>query len=799
MSIPSGAAQSPILLSGTPDAITVYQQGARIRQVAEVPLEVIQIACVTSAHKTEEGDSGASSTLPSSLKGKVSSIEKEAEVQILLPLPRNADQESIQVEFNDALAEHAVLGGVSVRPIRMPMFPFCSSEKRAGTKPVDSAGGDEAESEEARVGDSTILTSDASRVALEKRMKEIQKESIRIKHEIDEAKSTLEFIEKMACSLLEERPGGAGFPSNPSAAGGRKLPPPPGGETIEGWYPRRAKSLWDTSFAMWEKKTWEVQLATLENARRESGATQYELTCRRETLIEELVEVQRALRRISGSPFPNEDDSTLPQGLYIVLTGIHWNEKKNEEGRWAPEDHERSFPRMEVMVSYMIEDASWEPVYEVHLHRPSTVDPSNRNPDSSCRGESGSEPSASYTVKIHYSAKVTLRSSGGNSGKNIQPYLCRGKEGTLSRMPVPRPVSSLPLPSTDSFYDFSSVQLTLCTTAPRRLNTEPTLTPWSCGLEPVVETPSVSRKGKSGSNAMKGSPESSASPSRALACPTGMPMLAMARSDAIMECAVSPAFQEATAGSVEGEGSKSEAQKHHSGVMQFTLPHPVSIHADGEARHFPLVELPPISAKVVHVTVPAVNPSAYLRVLCDNESDYLLLPGRAALFLDDDSFLCHSSLPRSAPGAALSIDFGVDRAVEVERQLVSSLTAAQKRRTALFSSDNTKNQTTRTFLYRTVVHNRKIGESATVMIQEKIPKSNEDALKVKLIEPEWWANAVSDSSSPVLTARQKADFETIGRVEIKVDVPPNSSREVLFGYVVSYPASEQVFGLQNRS
>lgn len=775
MSLPMSG--EPVLLSGVPDAVTVYQRGARIRLVAEVPVELIRSAC----RRTRYDLNLIPSFLPS--VQEVEQVEKrEREVQILLSIPSNADQESIQVEFNDALATHAVLGGVSVRQLPTTPSPppssFPESAFTAYSKP--------------------------HRTELEKRMNELKKELHHIKHEMEEGNNTLEFVEKMGLSMLE-----AGGGNGETFAVGNNTPSPGGQAAVMNDRHQR-RTLWDTSFAMWEKKTWEEQLSALEMARRQNGDRQYELTSRQQMVQEELEDVQRELRRLEGGGLRNGSEATPSLGLYVVLTELQWNEGdgREEEGRGGKktEDDEgegdnpeggkdqvsecrRSSP-MKVIASYMMYDASWEPVYEVHLHQSSGVHPTSGHPEAlnnhDARSAGGVSPS-SCTVTIHYSAKVTC---GGGSRMRI----LKGREDGPNSVRLD-PSSSLPSPSLveETFFDYTSVQLTLCTTVPRRVGVEPTLSPWSCGLrEP--ESPEGLKKEKGDTKMTKGAVRG-----RGTAIPVALGAAPsrpfdMDGGELFLEKSSSPSFQQATANKIGEEGTGGDSRKNHSAVMQFTLPHLVSIQADGEARHFPLVELPPLSASVEYVSVPALDTSVYTRVRCVNESEYLLLPGRAALFLDDGALLCHSFLPRSASGASLCIDFGVDRAIEVERQLVSSLTAAQKHRSTLLFSDS-KEHTTRTFLYRSVIRNCKAaGPSATVTIQEKVPKSNEDALKVKVIEPEWWGNAVSLSSS-LLTPQQKLNFEAFGRVELKVDVPPNSSREVVFGYMVAYPATQQVYGL----
>lgn len=337
---------------------------------------------------------------------------------------------------------------------------------------------------------------------------------------------------------------------------------------------------------------------------------------------------------------------------------------------------------LKLYVSYMIWEASWNASYEVHLD------------------------TTKNTVQVGYNARVTIH---------------RGD-------------------------DFSNVQLTLCSTAPRHLGTEPELGPWRCGLAAATPPAAPVQLRPVGYGRAFGG--------------AGAPMMAT------QSCGMN--FAQAASEDVT------------SGVANFVIPNPVSIKADGEARRFPLVQLT-FPAEIEYISVPALDPAVYTRVKTTNESDYLLLPGNASLFLDGD-FLCTSSLPRSAPGGKLSVDFGVDRAIELKRVLLTELTAAQKNR---LSWDNDK--VVRTFVYRSTIKNRKTRESVTVTLKEKAPKSNDETLKVKLVEPE---------SLP--TEEEKAAYDSVGRVELKVTVPPSGSKEVLFGFVVECPTGKTIYGIDDR-
>lgn len=273
--------------------------------------------------------------------------------------------------------------------------------------------------------------------------------------------------------------------------------------------------------------------------------------------------------------------------------------------------------------------------------------------------------------------------------------------------------------------DVSHVHVTLCSTTPRHLSAEPELDPWRCGLQSADVSIPVSHH-----NPLNGI-------------------------------------------------QQRQAEEEKGSAVNFVLPTLVSLKSDGEARRFPLVQLT-FACDVDYASVPALDSAVYTRVGSVNDSDYLLLPGKAALFLDG-SYLCSSQIQRSAPGAKLNIDFGVEPAVELKRVLLSELNAAQKKRLTWDSE-----QVVHSFVYRSTITNHK-SCPVQVEVREKAPKSNEGSLKVRLVEPE-----------ELSTDEEKALYDTTGQVKLNVIVPPKASKEVLFGFAVESPKGKTVIGLHDR-
>jgi uncharacterized protein (TIGR02231 family) len=90
-----------------------------------------------------------------------------------------------------------------------------------------------------------------------------------------------------------------------------------------------------------------------------------------------------------------------------------------------------------------------------------------------------------------------------------------------------------------------------------------------------------------------------------------------------------------------------------SGVPSDGVPHQVSI------------AVLPFEAKSQHVTVPKVQPVAYLQATVKNTSDYRLIPGTVHVFVDD-SFVSRTSIVGDvAPGDEFSCTLGTDPATRI--------------------------------------------------------------------------------------------------------------------------------------
>ncbi|RNE98060.1 hypothetical protein TraAM80_08993 [Trypanosoma rangeli] len=216
------------------------------------------------------------------------------------------------------------------------------------------------------------------------------------------------------------------------------------------------------------------------------------------------------------------------------------------------------------------------------------------------------------------------------------------------------------------------------------------------------------------------------------------------------------------------------------GMMTFTVPSRHTLRRGGAALRVPLTVLE-WKATVSFMTVPAVSENVFAKAVCTNESDYLLLPGNATVTLNGD-FVANDSLEQTAPGEQLSVHFGVDKTIEVRRRLQQQLTTSMKPQ--LFGRGSRQR---RLFSYTTTLKNKKRDEAVTVTLRQHVPKSDEEALTVRLLEPKNYAATANEE--------QRRRLEVDGVLEVQLTLKSNETVELPFSFEVEAPIGAHIYGL----
>lgn len=234
------------------------------------------------------------------------------------------------------------------------------------------------------------------------------------------------------------------------------------------------------------------------------------------------------------------------------------------------------------------------------------------------------------------------------------------------------------------------------------------------------------------------------------------------------------------------------------GVANFTIPTPQTVLANGRSTRVPFTELR-MPAKISYVSVPEKLAAAFTRVKAKNTSDFTLLAGDVAVFLDG-SYVTRSRLDAEcAAGGMVELDFGVDRAVEVKRVL---LRQANRKVPDSYLKGTKKN--VKTYAYKVTVRNKKRAcgdDKGTVLVKliEHIPVSSEEHLRVRLVSPSKPQEEVyifDDAADRKEQLQRKARaLKDEGVVEIEREVRAGESVEVLFSFEVEWPSTATVYGL----
>jgi uncharacterized protein (TIGR02231 family) len=160
------------------------------------------------------------------------------------------------------------------------------------------------------------------------------------------------------------------------------------------------------------------------------------------------------------------------------------------------------------------------------------------------------------------------------------------------------------------------------------------------------------------------------------------------------------------------------------GSVTFQLPQPCNVPSDGKG-HKVCIAMINLEMKIVHEAVPSLSSHVYMRASGKNTSPYLLLPGSVNVFLNG-SFLTVSNLSLTNKDEELQFYLGVDESVKLvikPEEIVTGKTGLIKKTNV----NNTKRSIT--------IKNTK-PMAIEVQITEPCPTSQDEAIKVKLHEPE---------------------------------------------------------------
>ncbi|CAC9509853.1 conserved hypothetical protein [Leishmania infantum JPCM5] len=320
--------------------------------------------------------------------------------------------------------------------------------------------------------------------------------------------------------------------------------------------------------------------------------------------------------------------------------------------------------------------------------------------------------------------------------------------------------------------DLKDVSLTLSSAVPRRnAALPPAMTIWRCGVvQPSPPTPQFMM-----------------SPNAAMAdCADDGICFALAER-APARCAA-PMIKRAMA-QVEQAGTGA--------IMNFAIPNPQTVMANGKTTRLPLAELR-MPAAISYMSVPEKSLAAFTHAKITNTSDFLLLPGEVAVFLDGNYVLRSRIDKQCASGSKLDMYFGADPSVEIKRVLLRQANKVQS------SYLKGKKNQVKTYAYRITIRNKKratgsVDGALRIKLVEHIPISSEELLQVRLVSPAKPHEDVyiyDDEEDRVEQERRKLRLlNNEGIVEIERRVRAGESVELVFAFEVEAPSNATIYGL----
>jgi uncharacterized protein (TIGR02231 family) len=200
----------------------------------------------------------------------------------------------------------------------------------------------------------------------------------------------------------------------------------------------------------------------------------------------------------------------------------------------------------------------------------------------------------------------------------------------------------------------------------------------------------------------------------------------------------------------------------------FAIPYAADIPADN-AAHKVTITSAPLTGEINHLAVPKLAELAYLRAAATNTTEFPLIGGEIALFLDGN-FVARSTIKTVAPTEKFVLNLGVDDGIAIKRKLLNKL----REDTGLISK---RVKTTYDVLI-TVQNNRKTAEK--LVVKDQLPISKDEKIVVTLVAP------------PSRDITQDAD----GTIRWSLDLKPGEKRELPLKISVEHPADLQVSGLE---
>ena len=210
--------------------------------------------------------------------------------------------------------------------------------------------------------------------------------------------------------------------------------------------------------------------------------------------------------------------------------------------------------------------------------------------------------------------------------------------------------------------------------------------------------------------------------------------------------------------------------------VSFVIPQATTVPRDGDPQRLTLAQVP-LQATVTHIAVPSLVPSAFAQAKIKNTSTFVLVAGPVSIFVDNQ-LVTSSTIGRVGPTEEFTLSLGRDEGISVTQKLLHKKRVDES---AGFFSGKT-NIMMHSFM-TTIKNNKKV--PVTIVVQERIPVSNDSTLVVELVAP----------PPAKLTKPQTEKMEQEGFVDQVLALNAGELVDVPFAFNVKYPEDKTVYGL----
>jgi uncharacterized protein (TIGR02231 family) len=201
--------------------------------------------------------------------------------------------------------------------------------------------------------------------------------------------------------------------------------------------------------------------------------------------------------------------------------------------------------------------------------------------------------------------------------------------------------------------------------------------------------------------------------------------------------------------------------------VQFEIPYKLDVPSDN-AYHRATVFTDTLKTAFLYTATPRLSPYAYLIGRTKNTTGAYWLPGKAVIFVGD-TMVGAVSLQPVAPDEELTLSFGIDEAVSVEREELT-----RKEDESIFG-----NRKGRRFKDKITIVNNK-AKAVNLHLIDQVPVSQHEDIKVTDVK---FSEKPSDRNPDT------------GIVKWKLQLAPGQKKDVTIEFTVTHPADMEISGL----